>query len=143
MLQLLGFDLVLLPASAEAERHIQGVQSIYLITIMRMVMVKIMRKKTIERQGPHSHRETGLAHSTSLFCGPQQNCIHLVNINYDHLFGTNYPNKILSLNLKYDTQGRIFSVKDLCGQDSIHDPGNLYRARETCLIGSNSGKSRF
>ena len=92
----LGFDLLFLPASAVAERHIQGVQSIDLITIMRKVMVKIMRKMTIERLGPHSHQETGLAHSTSLFCGPQQNCILLVNINYDHLFGTNYPNKSLN-----------------------------------------------
>ena len=82
-------DLLLLPASAVAERHIQGVQSIDLITIMRKVMImimrkvvikimrkvmiKIMRKMTIEKLGPHSHQETGLAHSTSLFCGPQQN----------------------------------------------------------------------
>ena len=129
------FDLVLLPASAVSERHIQGLQSIYLIAIMR--------KMTIESLGPHSHQETGLAHSTSQFCGPQQNCILLANINYDHLFGTNYPNKILTLQLKYDNQATIFSVKDLCDQGSIHDPGNLYRARETCLIGSNSGKSSF
>ena len=48
-----------------------------------------------------------------------------------------------TLQLKYDTQATIFSVKDLCGQGSIHDPDNLYRARETCLIGSNFDKSNF
>ena len=107
---------------------------------MRKMMVTIMRKMTIERLGPHSHQETGLAHSTSLFCGPQQNCILLVNINYDHLFGTNYPNKSLNFATQIAT---IFSVKDLCDQGSIHDPDNLYRARETCLIGSNFDKSNF